>query len=183
MNRLHALYVNGTTSGCKVLNKRLYKIKRKYKISITQMWVQSRVWPWRTSRHCNYIGNPLICKEYLFLRRVLFKSLRKVTSIWIINKMPVCDLHNTEAVCRCLLHGELMCDECKYDKRHKDCPKDTVSVSAGISAEDLHRKEAHNVCCEIYTTALKIRNGNLSHENDQSAKEVKSNLRVVLKEF
>ena len=100
-----------------------------------------------------------------------------------MSERQLCRLHGVEAISKCLFHGEPMCDECKYDKRHKDCPKDTVPVSAEISAEDLHRKKAHNECCEIYTTALKIRNGNLSHDNDQSAKEVKSNLRLVLKEF
>lgn len=100
-----------------------------------------------------------------------------------MSERQLCRLHGVEAISKCLFHGEPMCDECKYDKRHKDCPKDTVPVSAEISAEDLHRKEAHNECCEIYTTALKIRNGSLLHDNDQSAKEVKSNLRLVFKEF
>ena len=100
-----------------------------------------------------------------------------------MSERQLCRLHGVEAISKCLFHGEPMCDECKYDKRHKDWPKGTVPVCAGISAEDLHRKEAHNVCCEIYTTALNIRNGNLSHDNDQSAKEVKSNLCLVLKEM
>ena len=94
----------------------------------------------------------------------------------------MCDLHKSAAVCQCLYHREPICDVCKYNQ-HKDCPKDTVPVNAKISDSDPDIKKAHNDCCKIYDTAREICNGNLSHENNQTAKDVKFILNDVLKEL
>lgn len=94
----------------------------------------------------------------------------------------MCDLHKSAAVCQCLYHLEPICDACRYNE-HKDCPKEYVPVNAEISESDPDIKKAHNDCCKIYDTAREIGNGNLSHENDQTAKDVKLILNDVFKEL
>ena len=100
-----------------------------------------------------------------------------------MSERQLCKPHGIEAISKCLYHWEPICDECKFNERHKDCPKEYVSVSLEISRTDSNRLEMFNDFQGIFATALKIRDQNQSRDNDQLPKDLTEILNAVFNVF
>lgn len=93
-----------------------------------------------------------------------------------------CTLHGARAESWCLYHRTPMCVKCKFDNRHKACPKDTVSAMTDFPITDSRREDLYEECKKIYTSVLEMEM-KISIFTEKKPRPVTESLESIFRKF